>query len=110
MLCGVVGLCVVFAALGFRLNLTPSLPLGLYRLAPGPIERGALVATCLPLEMALEGRQRGYLSRGGCPGGASPVLKRVGAAREHMERYITDHRLGHAIDRILSSSDTATRV
>ena len=73
-------LCALFAGLGFRLNLTPSLPLGLYRFVPGPIERGTLVAACLPLELALEGRRRGYLSRGGCPGGVTPALKRVGAA------------------------------
>lgn len=78
-LCWVAGLCALFVTQGFRLNLTPSLPLGLYRLDEGPIERGALVAACLPLDHGLEGRRRGYLSRGGCPGDVSPVLKRVGA-------------------------------
>ncbi len=34
---------------------------------------------CLPADVATEGRRRGYLPPGGCPGGAAPVLKRVGA-------------------------------
>ncbi|MCP3959293.1 MAG: conjugative transfer signal peptidase TraF [bacterium] len=75
----VAGLCVLFAGSDLRLNLTRSLPLGLYRFDEGPIERGVLVAACLQLEHAREGRRRGYLSRGSCPGGVSPVLKRVGA-------------------------------
>ncbi len=69
----------LFVASPLRLNLTPSLPLGLYRYDEGPLERGVLVAACLPLEWAQKGRRRGYLSRGRCPGGVSPVLKRVGA-------------------------------
>lgn len=73
------GLCWAFVSFGFRFNLTASMPLGLYRFVPGPMERGALVAACLPPETAREGRRRGYLRRGWCPGGVSAVLKRIGA-------------------------------
>ncbi|MCP4987836.1 MAG: conjugative transfer signal peptidase TraF [Colwellia sp.] len=66
-------------ASGLRLNLTPSLPLGVYRLTDDPVERGALVAVCLPVDIAADGRRRGYLPPGSCPGHAAPVLKRVGA-------------------------------
>ncbi len=66
-------------ASGLRLNLTPSLPLGVYRLTDDPVERGTLVAVCLPVDVADDGRRRGYLPPGSCPGAAAPVLKRVGA-------------------------------
>ncbi|MCP3963613.1 MAG: conjugative transfer signal peptidase TraF [bacterium] len=78
-LVGAAGLGGLFVGSGLRLNWTKSLPLGLYRLAPGALERGALVAVCLPLEHGLEGRRRGYLLSGPCPGDASPVLKTIGA-------------------------------
>ena len=78
-LAGAAGVCSLFVGSGLRLNWSQSLPLGLYRLAPGDLERGALVAACLPLEHGLEGRRRGYLLSGRCPGGASPVLKTIGA-------------------------------
>ena len=64
---------------GLRLNLTPSLPLGVYLLTGGPIENGTLVAVCLPEAAGREGLRRGYLRPGSCLGGFSPVLKRVGA-------------------------------
>jgi conjugative transfer signal peptidase TraF len=63
---------------GFRLNLTGSLPLGLYRTMPGPLVRGSLVLLCLPPHVAAFARARGYLPRGGgCPGGVLPVGKPV---------------------------------
>jgi len=34
---------------------------------------------CLPPELAAFGRARQYLGSGDCPGGAQPVLKRIGA-------------------------------
>ncbi len=78
-LAGAVVVCALVARSGLRLNLTASMPRGLYQLEEGPLERGALLAACLPLQHAVEGRRRGYLFRGRCPGGVSPVLKRVGA-------------------------------
>jgi conjugative transfer signal peptidase TraF len=63
---------------GFRLNLTGSLPLGLYRTVPGPLVRGARVLVCLPPGVAAYARARGYVPRGGwCPGGVLPVGKPV---------------------------------
>lgn len=63
---------------GLRLNLTGSLPVGLYlmmRSAPG---RGALVLVCLPVSVAAFAKARGYVPRGGsCPGGLVPVGKRI---------------------------------
>jgi len=63
---------------GFHLNLTGSLPVGLYRRAPGPLVRGSLVLVCLPARVAAFARARGYVPRGGvCPGGVLPVGKPV---------------------------------
>ncbi len=71
-------LLVACSLAGFRLNLTGSLPLGLYRAVPGPLVRGSLVLVCLPPRMAAFARARGYIPRGGvCPGGVLPVGKPV---------------------------------
>ena len=67
-------------AAGLHLNLTESIPAGLYREhAPElrPLQRGAIVLACLPLEVAKFARARGYLPRGNCPGGTMPVGKVV---------------------------------
>src|SRR3989454_9703645 len=63
---------------GLRLNLTGSLPVGLYVAAGAAPVRGALVLVCLPLEVAAFARARGYVPRGGaCPGGVVPIGKPV---------------------------------
>lgn len=63
---------------GFRFNPTPSLPKGIYRIAPGAPERGDLVAFCLesPVWTSLA-RERDYLGAGFCPSGLQPLLKRL---------------------------------
>jgi conjugative transfer signal peptidase TraF len=65
---------------GLRFNVTSSMPLGIYRLAPisrARSLRGMLVAACAPLNAAQLGRRRGYLSPGDCAGDAEPLLKTV---------------------------------
>lgn len=68
---------------GIRLNLTPSEPVGLYKLEPlldsTQLERGDLLAVCLPEPIAREGLARGRLRSGACPTGSAPVLKRLAA-------------------------------
>ncbi len=70
---------------GFRVNVTPSLPLGLYRISKDQvINRGDIVLFCLESEsfIPLAG-ERGYLGysdlfgRGLCPGGLRPLGKMV---------------------------------
>ncbi|MDP9791067.1 conjugative transfer signal peptidase TraF [Agrobacterium tumefaciens] len=77
----------------YRLNLTPSEPLGLWRIEAlrRPAETGDLVFVCLPATTAFEeARQRGYLHRGLCAGGLAPLIKTVAALPgQHVE--ITDH-------------------
>ncbi len=63
--------------LGFRLNDTPSVPVGLWRVsAVAVLERGGVVSFCPPAtDVFLEARRRGYLKRGNCPGALEPMLK-----------------------------------
>src|SRR3989441_10314331 len=62
-----------------RLNVSPSAPLGLYRMVDEPVARGVLVVACAPPDAARLARERGYLAAGSCPGGTRPILKRLGA-------------------------------
>jgi conjugative transfer signal peptidase TraF len=76
-------LAVAFAlhAYGLSVNVTESMPLGLYhveRLRP-PVARGTIVQACLPTAIAAVGRARGYLLAGSCSDGSAPVLKIVAA-------------------------------
>ncbi|MUZ75512.1 conjugative transfer signal peptidase TraF [Agrobacterium vitis] len=67
---------------GIRLNLTPSEPLGLWRIEPlsrAPLV-GDLVFICPPpTPQFAEAWQRGYLRRGLCAGGFAPLIKTVAA-------------------------------
>ena len=69
-------LALVFGA-GLRFNPTPSLPKGIYRIAPGVPEKGDLVSFCLEGEFAELALERGYLEPGSCPSGLRPLLKRL---------------------------------
>lgn len=63
---------------GYRLNLTPSEPLGLWRIEQThrAATVGDLVFVCPPQTKA---RRRLYLARGVCPGGVAPLIKMVAA-------------------------------
>ncbi|AGS24596.1 conjugative transfer signal peptidase TraF [Rhizobium etli] len=94
---------------GFRINLTPSEPLGLWRIVAldRPAARGDLVFICPPQTIAMrEARERGYLRSGTCPGGVAPLIKTVIAvAGQHVEIDA-----GVTIDgRLVPSSDLAER-
>ncbi|MEI8703240.1 conjugative transfer signal peptidase TraF (plasmid) [Mesorhizobium mediterraneum] len=79
----VVGALAVIGFIGgFRLNLTPSEPLGIWRIETlhRPAIVGDLVFICPPAEAQFEkARQRGYLRRGVCAGGFAPLIKSVAA-------------------------------
>ena len=64
-------------AVGFRINPTPSLPKGLYRVVEGSPAKGDLVTFCLQGEFAELALQRGYLQAGSCLSGLRPLLKRL---------------------------------
>jgi conjugative transfer signal peptidase TraF len=80
---GVIASLVVIAYTGgFRLNLTPSEPLGLWRIEAlqRPAEIGDLVFICPPVSASFEeARRRGYLRSGLCSGGFAPLIKAVAA-------------------------------
>src|SRR5213592_731906 len=76
---GLVSGVVPALCLVVRLNVSPSVPLGLYRMVDEPVARGVLVVACVPPDAARLARDRGYLSAGSCPGGTQPILKRLGA-------------------------------
>ncbi len=80
---------------GYRLNLTPSEPLGLWRIEElqRPVGIGDLVFLCPPMTATFtEAWRRGYLRRGLCAGGFAPLIKTV-AALPGQRIEITDHVL-----------------
>lgn len=74
------GIAAVAAIGGYRINLTPSEPLGLWRIVAldRPASAGDLVFICPPQTVGMmEARERGYLHSGTCPGGVAPLIKTV---------------------------------
>jgi conjugative transfer signal peptidase TraF len=67
---------------GLRLNVTPSMPVGLWRMVPdrAPLRRGEIVVVCLPdTALARVGAVRGYIPSGSCPSGSEPLVKPIAA-------------------------------
>jgi len=67
---------------GYRLNMTPSEALGLWRIKElnRPVAIGDLVFACPPPSAPfLEARKLGYLRYGLCAGGLAPLIKAVAA-------------------------------
>lgn len=65
---------------GFRINLTPSHPLGLWRIVPlnRDVTAGDLVFVCPPRTPAFQlARERGYVHPGLCAGWMSPLIKTI---------------------------------
>lgn len=65
---------------GVRVNLTPSYPLGLWRIEPlmRDVAAGDRVFICPPqIRIFQMARERGYLGYGLCPGWFSPLIKTV---------------------------------
>ncbi|WP_244557995.1 conjugative transfer signal peptidase TraF [Rhizobium hainanense] len=68
--------------LGYRVNLTPSEPLGLWRIVAlhRPAVVGDVVFICPPQTAVMQkARHRGYLHAGLCPGRYAPLIKTVAA-------------------------------
>ncbi len=64
-------------ALGLRINLSPSLEMGLYVTTTDP--GGQLIEFCPPAPYAGESKDRRYRPVGICPDGAAPLLKPIAA-------------------------------
>lgn len=69
------GLFTLLVPRTLRVNVTPSVPLGLYRIVQAPAGRDSLVEVCLPTELASFALRRGYTGHGPCPGRTRPLLK-----------------------------------
>jgi len=65
---------------GIRLNLSGSMPRGIYRIVHERPVRGAIVLACLPPQIAAYAHERGYVPNGSCPDGSAPIGKPVIAA------------------------------
>lgn len=59
------------------INLTPSLPRGLYRVTSLKVRPGALVTFCLPPELVRRHDLAKWIAPGRCPGGRAPLCKRI---------------------------------
>jgi len=81
-LCGyaVAGVALLLAVSwlsGFRVNVTPSLPLGIYRLADAPARKSPAFFCLESNEYIRLAEERGYAGSGFCPGGLRPLGKEV---------------------------------
>jgi conjugative transfer signal peptidase TraF len=63
--------------LSLYINVTPSIPLGLYRATQAKPRRGTIVLACVPRSVAVWAKRREYIPPGGCPGGVMPLGKIV---------------------------------
>ena len=71
-------LSIGFQISGIYINTTPSLPVGFYKVADGPVVSGAYVAFCPPRNEVFDmAKDRFYINPGDCPGGYGLLLKRV---------------------------------
>lgn len=73
-------------AVGYRVNLTPSMPVGVWQVAAdNEFARGDVVWACPPDTSALRHAHRyGYIPAGFCPSGMAPLLKPVVAVAGDM--------------------------
>ena len=63
-----------------RLNLSASMPAGLWTVGPvdpSTLQRGQVVTFCLPAAAGTLAMDRGYIGAGDCPGGRAVLLKPV---------------------------------
>jgi len=78
----VLALFLVCFVLGFKINTTRSIPVGLYRVSNEPITKGAYVIFCPPQhEVFNKAQKRGYIGAGWCPGGFGYMMKQILAAK-----------------------------
>jgi conjugative transfer signal peptidase TraF len=68
-------LSILMGLAGFRVNLTNSLPLGIYRVVP--LRTASYVAFCMPNDAGRLSVARGYRPIGSCSEGGAPLLKQL---------------------------------
>ncbi len=79
MLAVIAGTIALPVAFGCRVNITSSMPLGIYHfINPASLHRGDIAIFCLESEEAIRlAATRKYLGFGRCPGGLLPLIKTV---------------------------------
>lgn len=90
------GLLVMLGGAGFRANLTPSEPLGLWRIVEPdrPILIGDMIFICPPNTEAMrKAHARGYLRSGLCAGRVAPLIKTVVAVSGQVIEIDADVRV-----------------
>lgn len=70
---------LIAQAAGLRLNLSTSIPPGVYLVTHDPIARGTIVLACLPPSVSALARARGFVPHGSCADGQAPIGKTVAA-------------------------------
>ena len=99
------GVVIVGARLGFRINSTDSVPVGIYRQTTDP--RAPYLAFCPPAEQIRIANERGYRPRGiGCADGFAPLLKPI---RARAGDVVTVSQLGIAVNGSLIPNSVARR-
>lgn len=75
---GTLALGILCFSVGARINTSKSIPLGLYWTSSAPVSKGAYVLFCPPeLAVIAEGKRRGYLAPGLCPGDYGYLMKKI---------------------------------
>lgn len=69
------GVCAAFHFGGLRVNASPSLPIGVYRITSD--KSAKLVEFCPAEPFASLSASRGYRGKGTCPDGAEPLMKPI---------------------------------
>lgn len=82
---------VIVGIIGFRFNVSSSLPPGVYLVISDPPSRGSIVHVCLARREAELARARGYLGPGSCPGDVRPLGKVVLAVAGDVVTLGRDH-------------------
>ncbi|MDI2113879.1 conjugative transfer signal peptidase TraF [Commensalibacter nepenthis] len=91
---------------GFRINSTPSEPMGIWR-STNYANKGDLVEACIPpTATMIEARKRGYLLSGKCKGNLAPVIKRIVAIEGDS---VSIELNGLSINGVLFSSNLALK-
>jgi conjugative transfer signal peptidase TraF len=96
------GFCTVFHFGGVRVNASPSLPIGLYRITSDKWAK--LIEFCPAEPFASLSARRGYRKKGGCPDGAEPLLKPIVAVAGDI---VENSRQGVAVNGQLLANSTA---
>lgn len=81
-LLSILSMVLLLVAMGFKINMTDSIPIGLYRITDIKNLKNAFVIFC-PEDKPVfqQARDRGYIDSGLCPGGYGYLMKKVVAIK-----------------------------